>query len=212
MIDYLAMRLFHVIDNVRISGLRSVIREVVYSGRIAVPVEMDLKNVQPYLAGPHGEGLKCLDIDPGFFKNGRYDYQFKNRRLKAYRNLKKGLLGYGLLRGREMVADLWYSSPALSPGSPEHGDLKWLGISPHGKYAYAFDMFLVPAMRGRNMATYVQGSFLLKLRERGIERVYGYYWSDNLAALWMHRMLKWRELGKVRASRFLTLRRYRRVQ
>jgi len=211
MFEYLAMRLFHVIDNARVSGIRSVVREIVYAGRIAVPVEMDLKSLKSSWAWPKGEELTCIEIERNALDHHDYDYPYRNRKLKAQRNLGKGLLGYGLLRGREVVADLWYTPPVISDGSPEHPDVQWLGILPRPNHSYAFDMFLAPAMRGKNIATCFQGSFLLHLRDHGVDWAYGYYWADNIAALWMHRMLKWKELGRVRASRFFGLKTYRRI-
>jgi len=207
MFEYLAMRLFHVTETVKMNGLRSLLNEVIYTKRIAVPVEMDLSGFKPSLKWPNDNSFKCIEINHEVLDQSDYSYKFKNRKLKASRNIKKGLCGYGLLRNDEVIADLWYSSPTISPGSPEHKDLIWLGIAPRENYAYAFDMFLVPEMRGQNIATCFQGSFLLYLRDHGIDWAYGYYWADNLQALWVHRLLKWKELGKLKVSRFLVIKR-----
>jgi GNAT superfamily N-acetyltransferase len=78
-----------------------------------------------------------------------------------------------------------------------------LGITCSDKDAYAFDMYISPAHRGENLAGPLQRLLQAKLKEEGWRKVYGYYWDDNLPALWMHRVLKFKELPKRQVSRFL---------
>jgi GNAT superfamily N-acetyltransferase len=78
-----------------------------------------------------------------------------------------------------------------------------LGIACGNRDAYAFDMQIAPEFRGKNLAAPLQRALQSTLKAEGIVKVYGYYWDDNLPALWMHRILKFRELPKRRVSRFL---------
>lgn len=86
-----------------------------------------------------------------------------------------------------------------------HSDLKMLGIACEEGDAYAFDMLIAPKYRGKNLAVPLQKSLQATLKKEGCQRVYGFYWDDNLPALWMHRMLKFKELPKKRISRFFFL-------
>jgi hypothetical protein len=203
MVNYALMRFFHLVESLKIGGFKSVVGEIIYFGREAIIVRMNLKEFKPAVRSLADPSLKCFDVTPEILNQPGYDYQFKNRRLKASWNLQKGLRGFGLLKDGKIIADLWYYSPAFSRGSPEHKDLKWLGLSLHDNDVYGFDMFLNPENRGHNASTYFQGSWLLSLRDRGVENAYGYYWADNTAALWVHRILKWKELGRLKLDRVL---------
>jgi hypothetical protein len=203
MVKYALMRFFQIMESMKIGGFNSVVGEIIYFGREAVIVRMNLKEFNSAVRSPADPSLKCIDITPEILKQPGYDYQFKNRRLKASCNLQKGLLGFGLLKDGKIIGDLWYYSPAYCAGSPEHKDLKRLGLSLRDTDVYGFDMFLNPENRGHNASTYFQGSWLLALRDRGVENAYGYYWADNTAALWVHRILKWKELDKLKLNRFL---------
>jgi GNAT superfamily N-acetyltransferase len=90
----------------------------------------------------------------------------------------------------------------LSCEGSSHPDLQWLGINLEKNQVYSFDLFLDPQKRGDNAAAYLQSSFLEHLKEKGIRKVYGYFWSDNIPALWVHRQLKYRELNSVTVNRF----------
>jgi hypothetical protein len=78
-----------------------------------------------------------------------------------------------------------------------------LGITCGDKDAYAFDMQISTAHRGENLAAPFQRALQATLKAEGWHKVCGYYWDDNLPALWMHRILKFKELPKRQVTRFL---------
>jgi GNAT superfamily N-acetyltransferase len=81
-------------------------------------------------------------------------------------------------------------------------DFKMLDIVCREREAYAFDMFIDPTYRGKNLAVPLQRSLQHTLKSEGYVKVYGAYYEDNLPALWMHRMLKFKEYPKRRVFRF----------
>lgn len=89
-----------------------------------------------------------------------------------------------------------------------HPDLDMLGIRAKEKEVYAFDMLIDPSFRGKNLAVPIQRSLQLALKAEGYSLVYGFYWQDNIPAMWMHRSLKFRELPKRWVSRFFFIKRF----
>jgi hypothetical protein len=206
MLDYLHMRLIHVRDALRTGGIKPLLREIVYRDRIAVVVGKDLKDVPPNVHLPRDHSGVCAEITPAMLDDAAIFNQYRNRELKAAHYLKKGFRGFGLFVGQEIVADLWYYRPSPGAGAAIPKDLEWLGLECPMNSVYSFDMFLNPKLRGQNLAAFFQSSFLRHLRDLNVERAYGYYWQDNLPALWVHRMLKWEEIKTLRVSRVLAYR------
>ena len=81
-----------------------------------------------------------------------------------------------------------------------------LGIKWSHDCVYSFDIFVVPAERGNNLSASLQNSAMYSLRDKGYLKAYGYYWADNIPAVWNTRVInKWRELKTLRLNRFLFL-------
>lgn len=206
MLDYVHMRLVHVAEALRTTGIRPLIKELIFRDRVAVVVKKDLKGILPNFGLPKENSAFCAEITLALFDDAGVFNQFKNRELKAFHYLRKGFRGFGLFMDNEIVADLWYywPSPGLQASIPK--DLEWLGLSCPVTDVYSFDMFLNPKLRGQNLAAFFQGSFLKHLRDLGAEKAYGFYWLDNLPALWVHRMLKWEEIKRLKIRRFFAYR------
>ncbi len=209
MFDYFFMRLFQTFEFVKENGLRVFIKQLVYVNRIAIPVEMNLAEFNPRFTESKGNSYEFIKLDRYALENGNYQFVNKVREMKALVYVKKGYYGFALQKDNKIIADIWYSAPTSNSNSQVHKDMTWLGIIPRKKYVYAFDMFVIPGIRGHNIATYFQSSFLVYLRNKGWFYVYGYYWADNIQALWVHRLLKWKELGKVKVSRFFMIKKSR---
>jgi GNAT superfamily N-acetyltransferase len=206
MFKHILVPAYQTIEKFRTVGLDSVIRELFYYNREAVKVKKNLKDFNLPIALCAGPDSHYIDITSGELElNGLY-FRNKSRHLKASLYLKRNYRGFGLVQGSEIVADLWYCSPMFSAEFADHKDLKWLGLTLGSKDVYGFDMFLIPEKRGHNNSVNLMGSWLLRLRDQGVESVFGYYWLDNIPALWVHRVLGWQELGRVKMSRFFSIR------
>ena len=205
MLEYVRMRLAHVTETLNENGLKSITKEIIYKNRIAVVVKKELRSELAVPLGQNGSEAICAEITQATLNDGLHN-QYKNRELKAASYLERGFCGFGLFLDKEVVADIWYYWPHRTPGVHSHKDLDWLGIQCPENTVYAFDMFLNPRLRGQNLAPFFQGSFLVHLRDLGAELAYGYYWLDNLPALWVHRMLKWDEVKRLEVTRFFNYR------
>jgi len=52
-----------------------------------------------------------------------------------------------------------------------------------------------------DLVNLLHGSALKALKDKGYERVYGYCTADNLPALWVHRIMGYKELGRLKMHR-----------
>lgn len=205
MVNYIYMRFLHVFDFVKDKGFAQLFKEVIYSNREVIVVEKDLLSCQPIVNSMQSTNVDFTEIKKDFFRrSNNFVFSEKNRLFKMKHYFNKGYNGYALLKDNIVIGDIWYYSPAYSD-YPEHPDCKWLGLKCSEKDIYGFDMFLLPTERGNNLAVFLQNRSLLSLRDKGYKKAYGYFWSDNIPALWAHRMQKWNEINKVKKSRFLIL-------
>ena len=119
--------------------------------------------------------------------------------------------GYGchaLLRGNEVIGDIWYYAPRESNGPLDHVDLHWLGITLDLDSVYSFDIYFVPAERGKNLSAALQSSSMYALHQKGYKKAIAYYWVDNIPAVWITRVInRWREMKEIAVSRFFLFRR-----
>jgi hypothetical protein len=206
MFNAFKMRMAQVKDLAQSNGWRFVLKEVIFLERTAIVVEKDLSEVpdQPevFAAG----NLKVVEIDQDLLKNDRYEFALESRRLKAFRNLKRGYGGAALVRGNLIIGDTWYwSSQSTDDPGLLHSDLRRFGFQSWSKdFVYTFDIFVAPTERKGGISAAFQNSAMLRLRAKGFTKGYGFYWADNIAAHWCTRVTnKWKKLREVRVNRFL---------
>jgi GNAT superfamily N-acetyltransferase len=185
-------------------GLMNLIRKRVFWQRTATPAEMDLSTI-PAFGGFVDSDYRFIELKLEDLQSGEFNFMIPSRSIKALVNLKKGWRGFGIAKGSNLVGDIWCITPYESGKSVAHPDLDMLGISGREREAYAFDMLIDSAYRGKNLAVPLQRFLQSTLKEEGYKKMYGFYWDDNLPALWMHRMIKYKELPKRRVSRFFFL-------
>jgi GNAT superfamily N-acetyltransferase len=77
-----------------------------------------------------------------------------------------------------------------------------LGIECEQGEVYGLDMLIAPDYRGKKLAVPLQLYSLKTLKLDGYNKIYGYYWEDNIPAMRFHRRLKYKELTKRRVSQF----------
>lgn len=209
MLQYCEMRVIQALEMVLTGGWRSLWRDLFYLNRVAVPVRIDLDALRPVtdFTRPDGEGV--LEVTAELLEQGRLRYPIKSRYLKALSYLGKGYRGFALVRGETVTGDIWCADSRAARQECNHPDELWLGFRCRTGEAYTFDMFVDPEQRGGNIAAALQNGALHLLRKRGITKAYGFFWADNVPALWVHRTLRWCELERVKASRLLLSRKLR---
>jgi GNAT superfamily N-acetyltransferase len=74
-------------------------------------------------------------------------------------------------------------------------------ISLDATTAYLFDMYVEPEHRGMAVSTALFRAAFAQLRAQGIVKAMGYYDPTNVPALWMHRVLGYKEVRRVKVIR-----------
>jgi GNAT superfamily N-acetyltransferase len=205
MLESIKLIYHQVIEAFAEGGVRNIFRPRVFWNRLATPVVMELSTNLPLTGHLQNTDFQFVEITMEDLQAGRCSFAIPSRGIKALRNLKRGWCGFAITKDSTVVGDVWCVKPGKDGKRISHSDLKMLGIICEEGDAYAFDMFIAPEFRGKNLAVPLQKSLQATLKMEGCQRVYGNYWNDNLPALWMHRMLKFKELPKRRISRFFFL-------
>ena len=85
-------------------------------------------------------------------------------------------------------------------------DLKKLGIMMGDEEAYLFDLFVFQEFRGSDAPKMLTAEMQNQLSSRGIRKIYGFYFQDNIKALWWHKaFFKCQEITKVVNTRIFFL-------
>ncbi len=83
-------------------------------------------------------------------------------------------------------------------------DLKRLGIELQADEVYMFDLFILPEHRGSSIVKDLPAAAIHHLKSNGVSKFYGYYFLDNLQALWWHRaILRAHDLKKIKVHRLV---------
>lgn len=144
-------------------------------------------------------------------ENGAYFAGLKRRRgplsvARARRYLKRGFRGVAAVRDGQVIGDVWAVTRSSTRLSYVHGDLRRLGIRLEEDEAYMFDMYIEPEHRGLALSTSLFRAAYRPLVARGVATAKGYYAVGNLPALWMHRVMGYREVGRVKVREILGMR------
>ena len=209
MLNFVKMRFLQIWETMNQYSASYVIDHVIFIDRVAIPVEKDLASLLPGKDDKQGLDGEIVEIRPELIESQQLVYTLRNRHLKALYYLEKGFGGYALVKGNKVSGDIWYF-PLDKKHSGVHSDVEWLGISYGENDIYTFDMYLDQRERGKNASTMLQKGALQGLQQKGFSKAYGYFWANNVPALWVHRILKWKELPRVKVSRFLIFKKVKR--
>lgn len=179
-----------------------MLHDRVFWRRVATPVEMDLTAIpvqEKILADPE---FTLVQPTLKEVRAGRWRYATASRGIKAEHYLQQGRRNFAIAHGNLIVADIWCEPPCTETRRVRHPDLKLFGFDCHPGETYAFDAFIDPTYRGHNLAAPLQRFLQQTLKREGCTKVYGNYYDDNIPAMWMHRMLRFKELPKRQVSRF----------
>lgn len=194
-------------EDLKSAGWKNTIKEIFSWRRPAVPVYIDCqtKDFSRYSLEKTGCSISLINRD---MINQYSESCKKSRIMKASYYLKKGYRALVLIKQDKIIGDLWF---IVHWGNRDkkytyHPDLKMLGINIKSGEAYAFDMYVAESERGKDLSTRFMASAINCLKEMGISRVYGHYMKKNIPALWIHKLIGFKELPEVYISRLLFLR------
>jgi len=201
MFERFKLAFYLVIEAIVDGKLIKLFRQQVFFNRIATPAAIDLTQILPNDNTFEDTGYKFIEFTLNDLIAKKWSFAFHSRSIKAVSNIQKGLRGFAIVKDSSVIGDMWCVVPQKEVSRVVHPDLEMLGIVNEPSEVYAFDMLIDPQHRGKNLAVPLQRNLHITMKSEGYKNLYGYYWNDNIPAMWMHRMLKFKELPKRRVSR-----------
>jgi GNAT superfamily N-acetyltransferase len=198
-----AVRIFR--DAINHKALLQLFRESVFFAKVVIPGSIDLTTLNDQQNPFQNSDYQFKELGLEDLATENSTFSIRCRHLKAMRKIKRGWRGFVLLKDSTIVGDIWCDTPQNRNAPIRFPDLDVLGITFADGDAYAADMFIDPAYRGKKLAVPFYLSLELKLKREGWRRIYACYYEDNICAKWMHCSLKFKELPKFRESRFFFL-------
>jgi hypothetical protein len=190
------MSLLHLLRKAKLrlstEGFRETIKELIYVNRVMVAIEKDLEP-EPSLLTP---SMQKIIVNRSNCEE--YQERFNIKHVVHYCRL--GCEALLLFEGSELLGyQLWTRKR-------EFVDLVKLGIDLKEDEAYGIELFVFPRFRGTHVTRTISVEAFNYMNSLGIKKVYGFFFRDNLKALWWHRAyLKPREIKQVRTTRLLFL-------
>ncbi len=182
-------------EDIKDHGIMKTLQKSILCTEILIPVYIELGNLKKGKYDLQRYGCSAMHVtDINQIKS--FLFMRKSRKIKFSINLRKGLFSYVLIKDDKIIGDIWYIADS-GRITQSFSDLKMLNLSLKDKEVYAFDLFISREERGKDLATVFMFNFLLKLKEEGYTKCYGFYRSDNIPAMWIHRLIGYKELSPV---------------
>lgn len=204
MFDYFILAYYLAREAITQHKLGEFFKSQVFHNRLVVPVEMDLLGDLPNPKIPEELEINFIEYRLEDVQANKWKFPVPSRGIKVSRNIPRGLRGFALVKNNQVVGDLWCICREENQPPIFYPDFVMLDIDCKECEAYAFDAYIDPVYRGKNLAAPLQRSLQLVLKKEGFVKVYGAFYEDNKPALWMHRMLKYKEYPKRRVNRFFS--------
>jgi len=188
------MKLLHLLRKAvfrsRMDGIKDMLRELIYVNRTMIVIEKDIRESR---SAPE-KGLRFMVVDSANLKElaGRGEWRIVSHYCSRG---ARCVLAY---RGDDLVGYQFYTR------KNSFRDLRRIGVTMGKDEAYLFDLFVFPEQRGTDVPRIITAWTFRHLVSEGVDKIYGFYYSDNIRSLWWHRaVLKCKELKRVKANRIL---------
>ncbi len=188
-------------------GLVSTFRRFFYINRELIVLENDLSSLGPPMKSLSELNMKFVEISKHNFEAFHLKYPFRCEYLKAVNELDKGYRAFVIMRGNEVIGDMWYCTSINSKQPFLHHDVERCGIDLGEKGVYVGDLYVRKTEEKNSAAFYLLSLALHSLREKGFDRIYGCHWVSNSLASFLYRVFRFKELKRMKESRFLFFRR-----
>ncbi len=205
-LNYCIRPFLQILELIKTIGLVSTFNEIFYLNREAIVTEKDLRSLKPMSHSLSESNSEIIEINKNNFEKLHLKYTLRSRYLKALSNLNKGYESFAIVRGNEVLGDVWYATSANSKQTSIHPDIKWLGIDFGGKDVYAYDVYVKTEERENLLSVSLYSATLHRFREKGFVKVYGYAWADNTPSLFLSKLFRFKELKRVKLHRLLFIR------
>lgn len=204
MCTWVLMRYFQFIESCNSVGILPAFKKLILWKREIIPVVKELGTLKRI----DNKGFKrweLYEITKDNYEQDRYLHSIKSRKYKMKKYLNDGCKAFVVTNGNEIAGDVWYTTAKISNNN--FHDLKWLNLCLKENEAYMFDMFVSPEQREHHVNDFLVNRSLIALKQKGFKRIYGYYDSDNIPALWFHRKHRYTELKKLNVKQTLLTKR-----
>ncbi|MBE0596458.1 MAG: hypothetical protein IH614_04235 [Desulfuromonadales bacterium] len=198
----LHMKYFQFLEHSHQESFLSACRLALYKHEELVPTVKDLNELKP-IPVPEAGDLPLLDLGSENFETQSLKFPLRSRRIRAGSFFLRGYRMIAMVRDGEVVADVWYATCLNATTPTIHPHVEWFKIKLNEDEAYFFDMHVYADHRGGGMNTYFHHKVLAEMRDRGYRKAYGCFVADNTPALWMHRLIGYRELPRCTVRRIL---------
>ena len=212
MFKRLYISLIQFFESCRTNGLVATFREIVYINRELILLEKGLSSLEPIIKSLSELNMKFIEISKYNFNEFHLKYPFKNRYLKTVNNINNGYRAFVIMRDNEVLGDMWYATSPNSEQPSGHHDLKWLEVDLGEKGVYSWDLYVVKRERKNSTAMYLLSLALHSLQEKGYSKMLGFHWIGNNPAFFLYRIFRFKELKRMKASRFLFFKKIREME
>lgn len=191
MFSLLLVKYFEFLEHWHEKGFFSACRRALYRLEELVPVEKDLNALSPTKESK--EGLDLVEITPHTFSSLQLEYPLRSRQKRAEYYFRRGYLALAMVHDGKVVGDVWYVSSASSQSPEIHPHVKWFGFNLSENDVYMFDMHVVSDQRGGGLGTFFLNTYLQYLHSKGYQKAFGSFAVQNVPALWVHRLIGYKE-------------------
>lgn len=191
------------IEVIKQQGFVEFLKETFHFNREIVVTYKNLEEDLNYDKYVMNNNYKFLELSKQNIDDYDLNFTMKSRQMKANSLVEQGYHCFCLVDGNNVLGDIWYFSYDNNYARDNHRDLDYLRITLQPKEAYMFDMHVLKDKRGGDLVKILLANALLELKENECAKVYGYYVSNNIPALWVHRIFGYKEIMKYKTNRFL---------
>lgn len=178
---------------IKSEGLDETLKMLVYLNRNMIVVEKQIHPEEPLVFDEYTEFIRLDNQNLRLYKkkSGIENFSYY---------CQKGAECLAAFRNNECIGYQWWTR------DNSFADIQKLGIRLAKDEAYLFDLFVSPDYRGTLLPKILVREVFSHLITVGVNKIYGFYFSDNIKALWWHRaILKCKELKRLRSHRVVWL-------
>lgn len=182
---YLFKRL---IFRLKTDGLKRTFKDILYFNRSMVVIEKEISS-DPI---KKTNNIHFIIVDKSNYKQYQKEHNLEN--IKYY--CKQGAKCVMAFKEDKCLGYQWWTQDNKCK------DLKKIGVRLKDNEAYLFDLFVFPEFRGTKIPKMIAQETFNCLSSMAVDKIYGYYFADNVKALWWHKaILKCTEINRVKIHR-----------
>jgi len=206
MIRSTQIRFNQTIELFKHEGFISLIKNSVFFKRKLIVFKKDLSAEDAQIKQVRRTNVNIINVTLDDFKTQDYQFSSKSRFYKAIKYFRYSSEAFFALKNNIVIGDVWFSSKSFDHGKDYHPDLAMLNFKLNKEDIYMFDMYLEPSERGSAVESSILGQAINTFQRRGFKNIFTYVMAENTPALWMTRVMGFKELNYLYMSRLFFIR------